>query len=146
MKRSVVLYVFMMLFAMVIHVPIVQAGEITDIEYPGPDLGQQDIGTQTKLSFGATFSNASQSMTLILLNYSDSQFDFRRYTAELNGINITDQFKISLMTDSLLLDCNSLTPANGTLNIKIHFQPLTEGTRARAYSDYLRIFFSYYNI
>ena len=88
MKRSTVFLLFLLSFSIILQVPSILAGEVTDIEYPGPDLGQQDIGTQTKFYFGATFSNASQSMTLILLNYSDSHFNFRRYTAELNGINI----------------------------------------------------------
>ncbi|UCG68474.1 MAG: hypothetical protein JSV09_11760, partial [Thermoplasmata archaeon] len=123
MKRIasfLVLIVTLFLFA---SLPHVEAGTVSALTEPPSDLGVIPIGGNATLEFAAEYpSDSNQSMAIILINYSNVGFTFNRYTMEMDSINVTDQFDVNDNTGVLMLNCSSIIPVNGTLNIELFFK------------------------
>jgi len=104
------------------YLPHTYAGEIVGVIEPSPGPVVINSGTTMELRFGANFSDATQSMSIIRVNYSSSGFNYHGFTATMNGVNISDQFDVALDVNSLILNCSAIEPVDGALQIKIFFK------------------------
>ena len=119
---------------------------------PPSDLGVIPVGSDAALDFVTNFTYATQSMAIILVNYSDPGLTYIGYTAKMAGVDASDQFDLYVGTHaytsftaemdgadalnqfvvednvgSLMLNCSSLQPANGTLRVELAFQAEAAG-------------------
>ena len=120
--KWVVLSLLALIGLSLLPLPSVKAGEIEAISFPPENLGVVSTGSIVELRFGATFLEVVRSMALIDVNYSEMAFLFENFNVTLNDCDISDQFTISVKRGRILLNCSSLTPANGTLLICLKFK------------------------
>jgi len=128
-RRKIIISLFLpiTIIFLIANIPVVNAGEILNEIFPNPDIGLINNGSRVTLTFNVTFSDSYQSLVILLLNFSDINFNYYGFTTEMNGIDVKDQIISDLISDELQLICNSIVPANGSLSINIIFDAISEG-------------------
>jgi len=95
---------------------------ITNIVQPPPGPIQLNSKTPLELKFSANIANANQSMAIIQIEYNTTGFTYQNLKATMNGVNISEQFDTSLKESILTLNCSSIEPVNGNLQVAILFR------------------------
>lgn len=123
MRKNSLVVVLILILSM-IRIPVlgVNAGELTGMVEPPPDLGVVSVGSNVVLEFGANFSHATRSMAIVLVNNSDVAFTLNGFTAKIGEEDIIDQFDLTYASGRLLLNCSSIHPMNDLLRITIVFK------------------------
>ena len=103
------------------RIPVGKAGEITDVTTPEPGLIRVLGGETVNLEFGANISDATQLMVIIDVNFSDIGFTYEGFEATMNETDVSDQFDVSLKAGRVTINCESLSPANGSIHITMIF-------------------------
>jgi len=80
-------------------------------------------GEIVTLEFSAEFPlDSTQSMTIISVEYSDTGFTYYGFTVEMDSTDVTSQFEIDSSTGASIINCSSISPVSGTLDIVISFE------------------------
>lgn len=105
-------------------VPSAKAGEITNVVEPPLNLG-----TVTPLSiieplFGATFADSTQTVAIILVNYTTTGWTYDGFEAYMDGVDVSGQFieTHDAVAGTLRLNGSDITPANGILKVYVMFE------------------------
>ena len=104
------------------------AAEITLVQTPPADMGTRLSGAVIELPFTANFTEASHSIAAFGVAYNTTGWTYMGFEAYMDTTNVTDQFNEEVGADSVKLTATDITPANGTLSVKLRFRAtLVEG-------------------
>ena len=125
MKHLPTIFMALIVFSIAASPQSTRAETVDIIIEPPSDLGIINIGDTVTLVYGTNFSDAVSSLAIILINYSKAGFSFKTYNAMIDGIDATGQFGLVDDRGMLMLNCSSMTPANGALRITVSFKAVS---------------------
>ena len=125
MKRRPTVFMALMVFSLTASLPSTWAETVNIVIEPPSDWGIINVGDTLTLVYGTNFSDAVSSLTIILINYSKAGFSFKTFNATIDGIDVTGQFGLVDERGMLMLNCSSMTPANGALRITVSFKAVS---------------------
>jgi len=96
-------------------------------EVPPEKLNAINVSDNVVLSFKIVFSNSFGSSAVFGVSFDSLAWSYNEFKAYMDGVDVSNQFKLDISSDSIVFYVESLSPANGSLSFTILFTAKESG-------------------